>query len=86
VDICAVVVRIGVVGVVVFSVLMLVLAGEVEVVAASHSRRPPRGICCTTTRLPRTSACLGAWVRIVINGGLKVEDKCRSKRERERIR
>ena len=24
---------------------------------ASHSRRPPKGMCCTTTRLPSTSAC-----------------------------
>ena len=24
---------------------------------ASHSRRPPSGMCCTTTRLPSTSAC-----------------------------
>jgi hypothetical protein len=23
---------------------------------ASHCRSPPNGMCCTTTRLPRTSA------------------------------
>jgi len=78
VDICAV--DVGVVGVVlsVLVVEMEVAVVEVEVPAASHSRRPPSGICCTTTRLSRTSACLlGRWVRIVINGGLKAEDKSR---------
>ena len=30
-----------------------------EVGWTSQSSRPPRGICWTTTRLPRTSACTG---------------------------
>jgi hypothetical protein len=51
------------------------VGGEVEAPAASHSRRLLMGICCTTTRLRRTSVCLlRGLVRIVINaggGGLK---------------
>jgi hypothetical protein len=40
------------------STVAVAVGADVEVaLASSHCRRPPKGMCCTTTRFKSTSAC-----------------------------